>query len=160
MGEIVITKWSPDTCKCVLNYSWLRDSDENERVHVFHSVDKVCHDHEHLKGTVVGESHIQGIPQDVNSDHLGTYQSVLEENQRKNILLQHALDAHPSKLAHQIVNKKTGAVTNVKQDDVEYTFFFTGTAPHRILNVTFSEELTDAEKRLVEARFPEKVKVL
>lgn len=139
MGEIVITKWGPDTCGCTLNYSWDRDSSEDTRVHTFEGYDRRCQDHEHL------------------IDH-HVYNAVLEENQRKNILLQHALEAHPHKLARQISNRG-GGTTRVLKDDIEYKWFFSGRAPDRILNVTFSEPLTQPEKDLIEARFPGKVKV-
>lgn len=165
MGEKVITTWGPDTCGCSINYSWDRDSSENSRVHVYEGHNKRCQDHEHL------------IEEPL-------YNAVVEENQRKNILLQHAVDAHKTKLA-DVIKKGDKKSTHWKisrpgfmigpngeepidernvifvlSDDVEFRFFFTGRAPDRVLNVTFSEPLTDAEKALIEARFPDRVKVL
>jgi hypothetical protein len=158
MGEIVQTKWSPDTCGCVLNYSWIRDSDENTRVHVFHSADKICQDHEHLRRGGGLQTHHLGMVQDVNDDALFIYNTVMEENQHKNILIQHVADSTP-KLARQIKNKN-GTVTNTIHPDVSFSFFFTETAPERVLNVSFSETLTDQEKALIEAKYPGKIKIL
>lgn len=138
-GERVINKWSPDTCLCVLNYSWIRGSSENGREHTYEGHDRKCHDHG-----------------DLMEHHL--YNTVLEENQRKNITFQHALDTHPQKLARQIA-RKDGTKVNIKKEDLDFSFFFTGQAPDRILNVTFSEPLDEMEKRAIEDRFPGKVKV-
>lgn len=139
MGEKVFTKWGLDTCGCIINLSWDRDSSENGRVHTFEGHDKKCHDHG-----------------DLMEHHL--YNTVLEENQRKNITLQHALDRIPHKLARQIPNKD-GTFTNIKKDDLEYNWYFTGEAPNRILNVTFSEPLEQTERQYIEERFPGRVKV-
>lgn len=139
MGEKVINKWSPDTCGCVINYSWDRDSSENGRVHTFEGSDRKCQDHGNF------------MEQDL-------YNVVVEENQRKNIVLQHALDNIP-RFTQQKIDRK-GQTTNIKRDDLEYSFFFDGVAPNRILNVMFApDHLTGPEKALVESRFPGKIKV-
>jgi hypothetical protein len=165
MNDIVVTKWSPDSCGCVLNYSWIRGSDENTRIHVYHSADKICHDHEHLKRGGGHKLHTIGAVQDVNDDSLFIYETVIEENQRKNILMQHAVDMHPTKLARQIHSKqgdgrRQTTTTNALREDVSFNFFFTETAPDRVLNISFSEALNEQEKAVIEARFPGRVKVL
>lgn len=143
MGDKVITTWRPDTCGCVLNYSWDRESSEDGRVHTYEGHNLKCHNHGHLM-----EQHF--------------FETVLEENQRKNITLQHALDnVATKKLARQIKIglNNTGPEVNVKKDDVEYNWFYAGDAPNRVLHVSFSEPLTDEEKKIIESKFPGKVKV-
>lgn len=164
-GEIVVNKWSPDTCGCVLNYSWIRGSSENGRVHTYEGHDRKCHDHG-----------------DLMEQHL--YNTVVEENQRKNITLNHAVNIHRVKLAEAIkkgdVNgtrwriTENGRMVNgsgneepidesnvifVLRQDVNYTWFFTGVAPNRMLNVTFSVPLEKHEKDMIESRFPGNIKV-
>lgn len=157
-GEIIINKWSPDTCGCILNYQWIRGSHEDGRVHVFHSFDKVCPDHENLKGVHPDSGKtIHGMHQDVNGDGLSVYNAVLEENQRKNIILQHALDSVPNKLARQKENR-FGTVTNVPHENMVYNYFWTG-GPPRVLNCSFYIPLTDHEKGAIENRFSGLVKV-
>ena len=152
MNDIVVTKWSPDTCGCVLNYSWLRDSSEDARVHVYYSADKICQDHEHLKRGGGLRQHEIGAVQDVNDDSLFIYNTVIEENQRKNVLIQHIADSQP-RLA-RIHKNRDGTTVNIIHPDVSFSFFFTETAPERVLNISFSEPLSQQEKTIIEARFP------
>lgn len=141
MGEKVITNWSPDSCGCIVEYSWDRDTDETNRVHTFHGHSRRCHDHEHLW----------------NED---VYTTVLEENQRKNITLQHAAEYTP--LGE--VNKQG---KRQMRKDVGHNFFFThqgeetetGPGKPRILHLTFSEKLEDRHNNIIEGRFPGLVKV-
>lgn len=60
------TRWSPDTCGCVLEYEWDDSEDENTRTHSFKRIIKACPEHTAL----AGKSH---------------YDQVLSENTRKNI---------------------------------------------------------------------------
>lgn len=59
------TRWSPDTCDCVLEYEWDDALSENERVHNFKGATHLC---EHHKALVAAEA----------------YGQVLSENTRKN----------------------------------------------------------------------------
>ena len=71
------TRWSPDTCKCVLEYTWDDAQDENSRVHTPSNVIKACSFH-------IGLS---------LADH---YKAVKGENMRKNILHGKILGGVPS----------------------------------------------------------------
>ena len=64
-----ITRWSPDTCGCILDYEWDDSLDENSRTHTIKNIIKPCAAHANL------------------SDKTEHYGKVLEENQRKNNLL-------------------------------------------------------------------------
>lgn len=61
-----ITRWSPDTCGCVIEYSWDSDVSEDERVHTFHKVVEQCPDHNGIEV------------------HEEIHNHVLAENQTKN----------------------------------------------------------------------------
>ena len=43
------TQWSPDTCECVLQYTWDTEKTAETREHVFDSVIKTCDAHTILK---------------------------------------------------------------------------------------------------------------
>src|SRR5687768_15014557 len=40
-----ITQWSPDTCDCVLSYSWDDEVPSDQRVHSPHSMTRACPAH-------------------------------------------------------------------------------------------------------------------
>lgn len=61
------TRWSPDTCGCVLEYEWDDALEGSDRVHTFKKVVKLCPEHERLG--------LQGKP---------VYDRVMEENRGKN----------------------------------------------------------------------------
>jgi len=134
MGEKCITTWGPDTCGCIVEYSWDRDSDESNRVHTFHGHSKRCADHEHLWDQEV-------------------YDCVLEENQRKNITLGHA--AEQTSLGHNVEKGRR------LRPEIKHNFFFThqgdptetSVKKPRILHLTFSERVSEEHKQKIEARF-------
>lgn len=61
------TQWSPDTCGCILEYSWDDTQDENIRVHKFSKVIVLCDYHKTLAPN-------------------NAYDQVLSENTRKNMV--------------------------------------------------------------------------
>ena len=71
------TRWSPDTCGCVLEYEWDDAQDENVRSHSFLAVIAKCPAHESLSGVAL-------------------YNQVLNENQRKNRVFAKAQETNPS----------------------------------------------------------------
>ena len=64
---ITITRWGPDTCGCVMDYSWDTASSPDTRVHTFSRVEKKCPEHTQLTDSLA-------------------YDACLDENKRKNIL--------------------------------------------------------------------------
>ncbi len=73
---IRVTRWSPDTCGCVLEYEWDDAQDENTRQVMFKRVVKRCSSHSLLSGVDV-------------------YNEVVSENTRKNIVLAEAQKVFP-----------------------------------------------------------------
>ena len=65
------TRWSPDTCGCILEYTWDTEAPDGQRSHTFKTAVRVCQTHAAL-GHVAGLTH---------------YSAVLDENQRKNLVL-------------------------------------------------------------------------
>jgi len=45
-----VTKWSPDTCGCVIHFAWDDTTDETSRVHTFETAEMKCEEHAHLDG--------------------------------------------------------------------------------------------------------------
>lgn len=64
MVKINTTTWHPDTCKCVIEYSWDGDLPVEQRVHTYSNTIKDCPEHSGLGNTI--------------------YDVILAENQRKN----------------------------------------------------------------------------
>ncbi|GAJ01272.1 unnamed protein product, partial [marine sediment metagenome] len=62
---IRVTRWSPDTCGCILEYEWDDAQDENTRTHSFKKAVKLCEHHKALAAS-------------------GAYNQVMSENTRKN----------------------------------------------------------------------------
>ena len=69
--NICKTQWSPDTCGCVIEYTWDSDVPVEQRVHTPHATIKHCSYHEQHKD--------KKVHHDV----------LVEENQRKNMALDH-----------------------------------------------------------------------
>ena len=44
------TRWSPDTCGCVLEYDWDDAVPQEQRVHLFRGIGRTCPDHQTLTG--------------------------------------------------------------------------------------------------------------
>lgn len=74
--DICHNRWWPDTCGCEVEYNWDRDVSIDDRVHNVVAVHTACSIH-------------QGLPL---QDHWNT---VLEENMRKNKTIGKVFDLHP-----------------------------------------------------------------
>lgn len=73
---IKVTRWSPDTCSCVLEYEWDDAQDESTRTHKFGKAVHLC---EHHRALTMAEACDQ----------------VLSENTRKNIIFGWAKELKP-----------------------------------------------------------------
>lgn len=60
-----VTRWSPDTCGCILEYEWDDTKSEDERTHSFKKAVQLCEHHQALSGSQA-------------------YDGVCSENTRKN----------------------------------------------------------------------------
>ncbi len=111
---INITRWSPDTCDCVIEYSWDSTQPESTRVHNLSTIVSKCPAHSSLSDSQV-------------------YSIVLEENPRKNQALQNILDNSPTTSLYDIVSGNR----QLKQT-LGFNFSWSGTAPNRVLTVSFT----------------------
>lgn len=125
---IQTTNWAPDTCGCQLKYEWDDAVPENQRVTSLSVVNKSCPYHSAL------------LP-----NQLIVYNTIMDENQKKNNSLQVAVDTIPQSLADTVINPD-GSTTNYLKSSVAYNWSFSGTAPNRTISITFTQ-LTTLNKR-------------
>ena len=98
MVDMHVTRWSPDTCQCVLEYEWDRDLPLDQRTISFTKLIRKCTPHQSIT-----------VPQDV-------YDNVLGENQMKNGLFAHVVTVSAIDLNDPEVEAK-----------IQWTFAGTGT---------------------------------
>lgn len=87
-----ITRWSPDTCECVIEYEWDTEESEDTRIHSPKKIVKACSVH-------AG-----------NNVHL-LHAKVSVENTGKNQAFAKLLQAVPAEHKQEIVNPKTQEVS-------------------------------------------------
>lgn len=109
---IKTTRFSPDTCGCELEYTWDDTLTESERVHSFKSIVK--------------------CPVHSGQADETAYNTVFEENPRKNIALERCLANGPTALFDTIDG------TRQLKQGITYNFSWSGTAPNRVLNISFT----------------------
>lgn len=76
------TRWSPDTCDCVLEYEWDDSEPEDQRTHAFAVADAVCTHHQ------------------VHDNRSQLFDAVAEENTRKNKAVNALVGAAPRLVDH------------------------------------------------------------
>lgn len=76
MSKLKLTRWSPDTCGCRIEYAWDPALPVVQRVHIPVSVDP-CERHAHLSE----QAQRRATP---SMGHEEIYAAVLAENQAKN----------------------------------------------------------------------------
>jgi hypothetical protein len=96
---IKVTRWSPDTCDCVVEYSWDSEVPQDERVHIPHTVLKQCEAHKNKPLAVL-------------------HDELKEENQRKNIALGEIIKHFPD-LA---LTDQNGEKTSPDPNKIKYSF--------------------------------------
>lgn len=78
---IIINTWSPDTCSCILHFSWDDSVPPEERVHTFFAAERVCADH-----AILVEEQQQIAPTAITAkkraadDKLNVVKNVLKDN--------------------------------------------------------------------------------
>ena len=123
---IKTTRWSPDTCNCVIEYTWDSESTEANRTHTLSTISK-CSIHQ------------------AQSDSTA-YTTVLDENPRKNITLGLCMDNGPAAL----FDTNTDGSKQLK-NGISYNFSFSGTAPNRVLTISFTGiTLTNQQKNTIQ----------
>lgn len=129
---INVTRWSPDTCGCVMEYAWDSESSNEDRIHTFSKMVNVCEAHKVI---------VSANP--TATGHGRTYNSALEQNQRKNLSLSHAMEHLP----HLVEETDEGA--KVLKKGVSYDFSYEGEGENRVLKIGFSGKYDDGTGKKV-----------
>ena len=127
MARLTVTRWSPDTCDCVIDFEWDRDLPVASRVHTGKNIFKDCPDHSGLKTPT------------------NFYNVILDENQRKNKVRQDVLE-NVSALAET----KDEALDF--KDGITFDYSWQGRDDARILHVVVTGfTLTGGQKNTITA---------
>src|SRR5215211_3346717 len=128
---IKTTMWSPDTCACVLIYSWDDSVSEDIRTHTPTTIVSKCPAHSAIADT---------------NTHFNV---IMDENPRKNLSLDEILQNAPSTSWFDVQADgtrvfKSGIITN---------WTWSGTSPNRVLTLTFTGiTLTTQQKNTLQTR--------
>ena len=110
---IKTTRHSPDTCGCVIEYTWDNTVPESERIHTLLSIIK-CSVH-------------------IAQTDSTAWNTVLEENPRKNNALEQILASSPTTALYDTLNG-----TRQFKQGINVNFSWSGTAPNRVLTLTIT----------------------
>jgi hypothetical protein len=138
--KLQTTTWSPDTCDCEIEYQWDDDLPQDERTHTISFVKKGCQNHRNLlpNATV-------------------TYSCILDENNKKNNTLQTALEIAPNQLADVFLGEDGTTQYYKLKDNIVFSFSFSGTAPNRVLTITFQGiTLTTQQRNAIQNKLNQK----
>ena len=120
------TRYSPDTCACVLEYSWDDTEPETTRTHTLTTFVNRCPAHSILA---------------TDTDRWNT---VFEENPRKNIALERTLANAPTTMYD------LAGTTRTLKPTIIYNTVWSGTAPNRVLTISFTGiTLTSTQKTTI-----------
>ena len=123
---IKTTRWSPDTCGCVIEYTWDNTTVESERVHTLSTITK-CAIHS----------------SQTNTD---AWNTVLEENPRKNNTLEQILASSPTTALYDTLNG-----TRQFKSGITVSTSWSGTVPNRVLTITITGiSLTTQQKNTIQ----------
>lgn len=127
-----VTRWSPDTCSCIIDYQW-DDTLPNDQITLTPvNIVQRCTAHESL--------------QDTNS----VYDAVNEENPRKNKALDEILQNAPSNTWYDI---DANSGQRIFKNNIGINWSWSGTAPNRTITLTFSGvTLTNQQKNTLQTR--------
>ena len=103
-------RWSPDTCSCIVEFTWDDSIPQDSRVHNISNVVQRCPAHSNL---------------DTNTH----WNVLMEENPRKNIAIQNIIDRFPVQLS------STGLVGGSLKDGINIDFSLSGIIPNRVLSI-------------------------
>jgi len=124
---IKTTRWSPDTCSCILEYTWDDSLPQDQITTTLSNINQKCSAHNGLSNT-------------------DTWNAITEENPRKNFTLQHILDNGPSTL-YDIVEGNN----KILKSNLRYTWTWSGIAPNRVLTISIQGiTLTTNQKNTIQ----------
>lgn len=122
-----VTRWSPDTCGCVIEFEWDDEEPDETRKHDLTNYVSKCPAHQELD---VEES----------------YNIVKDENVRKNKALSEVLKNTENESLFDI-KEENGTSFKALKPNVKYNWSWSGTVPNRILNIEFTgAELSTADE--------------
>jgi hypothetical protein len=124
-------RWNPDTCSCVLEYSWDDTQDLNTQTFPVSNIINTCSNHSTL--TNAGD----------------IYTSIKDENTRKNRALQYILDNGPASL----YDLADDGVTRILKSGLTFNFNVSGTPPNRVVTVSFSGVNITANQKQIAQNF-------
>lgn len=133
------TTWKPDTCGCVIEYEWDDAVSENVRTHKVKNIIKNCG----LHGKTLEEE---------------VYNSVLDENQRKNKMLGAIIDKIPSATENRI--QEDGSFIKQLKAGLQYNWKFNADRNLEVNLVGFSAANKSAIKVLANSLFGTKIKIM
>lgn len=120
--------WGPDTCGCEIEFEFDDELPEASRVHTAATIIKTCPAHSTID---IVDKH----------DH---YDTVLKENQRKNIVHGQIMEQFP-----HLVDDKGDKGKSLKEG-INYKFEFQGTGKNRTLNIELEgANLSTADKKKI-----------
>lgn len=99
------TTWKPDTCSCVIEYEWDDEVPLETREHTIKNIVKGCEHHD--KNSLTQSSH---------------FETVKDENQRKNLFLKEVMDTYPEVTEDQV--NDDGSTVKVIKKGVKYDWSF------------------------------------
>jgi hypothetical protein len=121
------TTWSPDTCECQIEYDWDSEATEENRTHTLKRFVNKCQAHAALGA----------------DDNI--WNTVLEENPRKNVAHQLILDNGPAALSDLIDGSRR------LKAGITFNFSWSGTAPNRVLTISVNGlSLTTQQRNAIE----------
>ncbi len=131
---IKTTRWSPDTCECILEYTWDNSVPQDQITIQPANIIVKCSAHNTIQQSTT------------------VFNTVKEENGRKNISHSVILDNSPS-TAYDIVDGNRQF-----KNGIIVSWSWSGTVPNRILTITVSGiKLTQNQKNSIQAKLDERL---
>lgn len=116
---IKINSWKPDTCNCILHYSWDDSVPQDQIITTFFAAEFVCEDHQHL----VTDDDNNTTSMTVKENGLDIIKNVLDNNERRN---KESLDKpHPKR------NRGIGVARSAMITDEDRSVIVQQLAQHR-----------------------------
>lgn len=109
-----VTRWSPDTCNCIIEYEWDDLDPPENRPHTLFNYINSCQAHSIL-------------PTDNDS-----YTTVKEENIRKNIAHQGILNNGPNSLYDVVDGNR------ILKNNITISWTWSGVAPNRVITISYT----------------------
>lgn len=134
-----ITRWKPDTCECIIEYSWNDAENENIRTYTVHNISRSCFAHVNL------------------ADKIQHYEIVKNENTRKNIIFGEILK-NVSTVVEEITQEDGTRIKKLKPG-LKYEWSFNADRKLIIDLVGFTLTEKNTINNLANTLFPNKVQI-